>query len=96
MILYRKAIILPVALCLVLGFAGCKPAAVPATDIQSQTELPASGPVVVKVTIRQAGIYAIREQDLVDSGLNPTAVENRPIRLYWRGVSLPVWVDRDF
>ena len=38
---------------------------------------------------------SIREQDLVDSGLDPTAVENRPIRLYWRGVSLPVWIDRD-
>ena len=80
---------------LVIGISGCKPRAGSIPIETSQEGRDPTAPVVVKIFTRQTGIYAIKSQDLARAGINLAESDMIPVHLYWRGKSLPVWIDRD-
>jgi hypothetical protein len=96
MIALRRTILVFLLLNLIFGIAGCLPIGPPGPDNPSLPgpAFPAGARLVVlKVIVRQAGIYAIDAQDLKETGMDLSASDSYPIRLFWRGISLPVWVD---
>jgi hypothetical protein len=97
MIVFRRSFLIFILFNLILGVSGCSPIRLPGSDrptLPGPASSAEGGLVVLKVTIRQAGIYAIDAQELKKTGLDLSASDSKPIRLFWRGLSLPVWIDR--
>ncbi len=96
MIALRRTLLVPLLLTLIFGFVGCSPIQPPGPD---SSALPApvtsvdGEPIVLKVIVREPGIYVMDAQELKRAGIDLAAFESRPIRLFWRGISVPVWVD---
>ena len=80
---------------LILVLPGCRPATSPGPGEMPTADLPPTGLVVRKVITGQPGIYTLRATELAGMGVDLTAVDSRPIRMYWRGRSIPVWINHD-
>jgi hypothetical protein len=80
---------------LIAGLASCRPAIAPGPGEKPPDTSQSTGLSVRKVITSQEGIYALGAGELAGAGMDLSAVDNRPIRMYWRGQPIPVWIDRD-